>query len=439
MADAASRIEQGGYTWTTPTDLARAVRQGLHIHVFYIHLPFAAEIEATFGSHAHRDLFALATKSLGGALEELGFPFGVDRWPVDDIVLWIGYPAENARTFDEPSMSGWLQGKLREAFDRHGPNGYEPVRAEAMSIVGRSMSGGASGDPLRAYAKALRDAQLGACDPAAREHQRHTALMDRALRERAFTFHYQPIVDMGRRQIFAHEALCRGTLDALRFPDVIFTTAERTRRIWELGRVLRDLIAAGLDQPCTQGASDDDEEQLMFINVHPLDIDDPQFLEQSLNGALRRHAGRVVFELTERAAIRDYRRVKDFFATLRQQGYRLAIDDLGSGYAGLTSLAELEPEFIKFDMALIRDLHLHPIKQRLIERMHDFAREIGALTISEGVEIAEERDALLDAGCNFMQGFYFARPAAGFDAVPLERYGRLSRPAGSRPRLTVSG
>jgi EAL domain-containing protein (putative c-di-GMP-specific phosphodiesterase class I) len=253
----------------------------------------------------------------------------------------------------------------------------------------------------------------------AREKQQGTEAMDAAIVDRAFLFHYQPIVDTRARRILAYEALARGTRDPLRFPDVIFSTAERCDRIWELGRVLRDIAADGLDGWVGSEATPD---PLLFINVHPRDIEDPVFLEQALSGGLARHAHRVVIELTERAAIADYRRVKPFFATLRRRGFRLAIDDLGSGYAGLTSLAELEPDFIKFDMGLVRDLHLHPVKQRLIERMNEFAEEIGAQTISEGVETAEERDALVRAGCCHMQGYFFARPAPRPPEIPAERW-----------------
>jgi len=415
MGDRPSTTPPIRYAWTTPPDLAAAMADGATIDVLYVHLPFGRDIESAAGIEGHQLFMEQAAWGIRRCLEDLGRPFGIQQWPVDDLVLWLGDWPDLA--CDEP-LEQWLDAQLRLHLSQLDIDAQTRARLAELTIAHQRLPALGVADPLRSYARALHHAQLGACDPAARERQRSAQLMTRALRERAFVFHYQPIVDVVLGRVIAHEALCRGTLDALRFPDVIFAAAERTNKIWELGRVLRDLIGVSLDGVPVDASN----APLMFINVHPNDLDDPAFLEQALSGPLAPHAKRVVVELTERAAIRDYRRVKAFFATLRRHGYQLAIDDLGSGYAGLTALAELEPDFIKFDMGLIRDLHLHPVKQRLIERMHDFAMEIGAETISEGVECAEERDALLRIGCNVMQGYFFARPAPAFADVPKERF-----------------
>lgn len=415
MGDRASTERPIRYAWTTPPDLAAAMADGATIDVLYVHLPFGRDIEANFGIEGHQHFMEQAAWGIRRCVEDRGRPFGIQQWPVDDLVLWLGdWPEPTAGD----CLEQWLDQELRRELHQLDIDADTLTRLSEVTIAHQRLPSTGISDPLRSYARALHHAQRGACDPAARERQRSALLLERAIRERAFIFHYQPIVDVTQARVIAHEALCRGTLDALRFPDVIFSAAERTNKLWDLGRVLRDLIAACLERTPPTGA----REPLLFLNVHPSDLDDPAFLEQALSGPLAANAHRIVVELTERAAIRDYRRVKAFFATLRRHGYQLAIDDLGSGYAGLTSLAELEPDFIKFDMGLIRDLHLHPVKQRLIERMQEFAVEIGSQTISEGVECAEERDALLRIGCKFMQGYFFARPAPTFVDVPAERF-----------------
>lgn len=416
------------YAWVLPPNLAHAIAQGTTIDVIYLHIPFACEFEAERGRGPHAALLANLVGSLQKTLESTGKPFGVQAWPMDDLVVWLG-------DWDNKGLSAqqWLRERVRDAFRSIEIPANFSARLGELSTCQERLPLEPHRDPLRVFSELLTTVQRGACDPIAREHQRQADLMEEALRRRAFVFHYQPIVDIPNQRVIAHEALCRGTLDALRFPDVIFGAAERTQKVWDLGRVLRDLIADALDN----FTSDSTNHALMFLNVHPSDIDDPVFLEQALSGGLQRHAHRVVLELTERAAIRDYRRVKAFFQTLRRHGYRLAIDDLGSGYAGLTALAELEPDFIKFDMGLIRDLHLHPVKQRLIERMHDFAEEIGAETISEGVECVEERDALLETGCNVMQGYFFARPAPALANVPSERFPESTRAHDEPPRSSL--
>jgi EAL domain-containing protein (putative c-di-GMP-specific phosphodiesterase class I) len=95
-------------------------------------------------------------------------------------------------------------------------------------------------------------------------------------------------------------------------------------------------------------------------------------------------------------------------------GFRLAVDDVGSGYSGLKSIAELRPDFIKIDMALIRDIHLHPIKQDLTATIARFSTSSGTTLIAEGVEVVEELRCLQRIGVRYAQGYLFARPGPPF-------------------------
>ena len=97
-------------------------------------------------------------------------------------------------------------------------------------------------------------------------------------------------------------------------------------------------------------------------------------------------------------------------AQLRALGYRIAVDDLGAGYAGLTSFAHLEPEVVKVDMSLIRGLDRSPMKQKLLGSIVALCRDLGIEMIAEGIETAEERDALVRLGGDLCQGYLFARP-----------------------------
>jgi EAL domain-containing protein (putative c-di-GMP-specific phosphodiesterase class I) len=128
-------------------------------------------------------------------------------------------------------------------------------------------------------------------------------------------------------------------------------------------------------------------------------------------------ATRVVLEITERAALEDVSEVREKVAALRTLGFRIAIDDLGAGYAGLTAFAQLEPEVVKLDMSLVRDVHEQPTKRRLIKSMTELCQDMGRVVIAEGIETAEERDAIADLGCDLMQGYLFAKPGKPFPAV----------------------
>jgi EAL domain-containing protein (putative c-di-GMP-specific phosphodiesterase class I) len=122
-------------------------------------------------------------------------------------------------------------------------------------------------------------------------------------------------------------------------------------------------------------------------------------------------ASRVVLEITERASLHAIPDVQHRIASLRRLGFRIALDDLGAGYAGLTSFALLEPDFVKLDMALVRDLHREPTKQTLVRTVVSMCKELGIVVIAEGIEASDERDELARAGCDLMQGYLFARPA----------------------------
>jgi EAL domain-containing protein (putative c-di-GMP-specific phosphodiesterase class I) len=104
-------------------------------------------------------------------------------------------------------------------------------------------------------------------------------------------------------------------------------------------------------------------------------------------------------------------------AQLRDLGFRIALDDLGAGYAGLTSFTQLEPEFVKLDMSLIRDVHTTPMKQKIVRSMVSLCHDLGKLVVAEGIETTAERDFLIDLGCDLLQGYLFARPGRPFPAL----------------------
>ena len=95
----------------------------------------------------------------------------------------------------------------------------------------------------------------------------------------------------------------------------------------------------------------------------------------------------------------------------------MAVDDLGEGYAGLSSLVTLRPDIAKLDMSLVRDVHRSPLKRDIVAALVDLARRSGILVVAEGIETVEERDALVELGCDLLQGYYFARPGPAFPVV----------------------
>jgi EAL domain-containing protein (putative c-di-GMP-specific phosphodiesterase class I) len=125
---------------------------------------------------------------------------------------------------------------------------------------------------------------------------------------------------------------------------------------------------------------------------------------------LRPYSNSVILEITERASLDGVADLRSKVARLRTFGYRIAVDDLGAGYAGLTTFATLEPDLVKLDMSLIRDVDHHPLRRKLVESMVELCRGLKIWVLAEGIETTAERDALADAGCDLLQGFLIGRP-----------------------------
>jgi len=222
---------------------------------------------------------------------------------------------------------------------------------------------------------------------------------------------YQPIVSWSKRSTFAYEALVRNEEPTLRSPPDLFEAAERLGRTQDLGRTVRARVADTLDRDPVAG--------LLFINLHAMELADDSLI--SPDAPLSRHASRVVLEITERAPLEQIRDASRRVAQLRALGYRIAVDDLGAGYAGLTSFAHLEPDVVKVDMSLIRGIDLSPMKQKLLGSIVDLCRDLGIEIIAEGVETPAERDALVRVGGDLCQGYLFARPEKPWASIDFSK------------------
>lgn len=204
----------------------------------------------------------------------------------------------------------------------------------------------------------------------------------------------QPIIDMRDGSVVGAEALSRFPLESMRDPAAWFTSAARVDMLVELeSYTLR--LALGLlpNMP---------EDQFLAINVSPRMV---------LAGLPDGHDwSRVVLELTEHMPVEDYAVLNAALAPLRAQGARLAVDDTGAGFASLRHILDLEPDIIKLDVAIIRDIDRDPRRAAMARMMTLFAQDQDVLVIAEGVETTSERDALIELGGTLGQGYLFGRP-----------------------------
>ena len=229
--------------------------------------------------------------------------------------------------------------------------------------------------------------------------------LDRALE--GLWMAYQPIVEFSKSRPLAYEALLRTTTPEVKGPPDVLELAEKTGRLFDLGRAIRRSVANELPM-LAEGVD-------VFVNLHPADLKDPELYEGS--SPLAAFARRVVLEITERASVTHDDALTRHIEALRALGYRVAVDDLGAGYAGLTTLARVQPEFVKLDGSLVRDIDTSGVNQLIVAAVVDLAKRMGLRVIAECIETGPELATLCDLGVDLMQGYYFAKPGKPFVSI----------------------
>lgn len=211
----------------------------------------------------------------------------------------------------------------------------------------------------------------------------------------------QPVLLTSSQCSIGYECLLRSRSTELPHPGVILEAAERLGALQHLGRRVRAMATEVIE-----GSHDD---HTFYVNLHPADLADPELCDPS--SPLSRVASRVILELTERSPLEGGARLNATLASLRALGFRIAVDDLGAGYAGLSYFTEVHPEVVKLDMSLVRGIDKDEVKRRVVQSMTELALSLGIEVVGEGVETVGERDTLASLGCTHLQGYLFARPA----------------------------
>jgi EAL domain-containing protein (putative c-di-GMP-specific phosphodiesterase class I) len=215
---------------------------------------------------------------------------------------------------------------------------------------------------------------------------------------------YQPIVDMEHRQLVGVEALLRVESHGFISPEHLIGAAVRLERTRKLGRAVRSRIARDVTR--LPAAAD------IFVNLLPSDLLDPALFDET--APLSRIASRVVLELTERSSLDGVPELTRRVAQLREMGFRIALDDLGVGYSGLASLAQVEPEIVKLDRSLIHGVHESARRRAVVRSMVGLCRSLDIAVIGEGVEREAEAKALRDLEVGQLQGYLIGAPNRDF-------------------------
>ncbi len=223
------------------------------------------------------------------------------------------------------------------------------------------------------------------------------------LRKQRIRSVYQPIFQLDRLDLFGHEALTRGPIDtAFESPELLFQFAAENEAVWELEQLC---LTSSASRYASGG-----EGNLLFINVEAETITALSRSGPEAVPALFAQKHPIVLEVTERSAIRDVAVFRSALTTLRQLGFRIAIDDAGSGYASLQAIAELRPDYIKVANTLITGLRTDSIKRDVVEMLVNLSRRIDAVCVAEGIETPEDLEECRQLGIPYGQGFYLGVP-----------------------------
>ncbi|HWC65736.1 MAG TPA: EAL domain-containing protein, partial [Thermoanaerobaculia bacterium] len=224
---------------------------------------------------------------------------------------------------------------------------------------------------------------------------------------------FQPIFELATGSVRAFEALSWGPPGSgFETGETLFAFAERAGLLLPLERVCRRRI---LEEAGGIGPG-----QLLFVNLSPAASSDDEFLQGTFERQVREKGfapANIVVEITERTYALHHALFTRVLQELRREGFLIAVDDMGTGYASFSSLAEIQPDYLKFDSVFVHEIQNHRIKRDLLDAMLSFARKTNTHVIAEGIETEEELDTLIDLGVPYGQGFHLGRPVPLAEAL----------------------
>lgn len=225
----------------------------------------------------------------------------------------------------------------------------------------------------------------------------------------SFTTHFQPIVVANSQKIYGHETLIRGVMENgdIMSPFQMFKMAKNSNLVFNLDRQAREINI--------MNSYKHKLDSKIFINFTPTAIYDPEFCLRSTMAKIQEYniaPERIVFEVIETEDVSDINHLKKILEYYRKKGFKIALDDLGSGYASLNRLFNLKPDYIKVDMDIVQGIQKDKVKQSIFKAIVDISKNSGIKTIAEGVETKEELDYVVSEGADLIQGYYYSKPSA---------------------------
>ncbi len=218
-----------------------------------------------------------------------------------------------------------------------------------------------------------------------------------------FTMAFQPIIDLQEKKIFAQEALVRGLSNESAGEILSKVTPQNKYKFDQSCRIKAVSLAASLEI-----------DSFISINFLPNAVYRPEnCLRTTIRAASENNfpIEKIIFEITEVEKLEDNNHLKHIVLEYKRHGFKTALDDFGSGYSGLNLLAAFQPDYIKIDMDLLRNIDQDRNRQIIVKNLVHLCRDLGIEIIAEGIETKPELSVLEDFGVTLFQGYYFAKPS----------------------------
>jgi EAL domain-containing protein (putative c-di-GMP-specific phosphodiesterase class I) len=389
-------------------DVRRLLEERDSVLLLYLDLADEEGFEATHGWHAYDETLRAFARALLGLRTE-----GLLR--ERDVTAVAGVRSDKFLVFMAGAAGGGTEG-ARAAAERvtrrlaaSFPAALRPTLPAPPAVhYGHAL---VHRDPMlraeNAIHRALDEAMLASLRRRSHEQDRRERELDELIAGGRVRTLYQPIVQLHDRRVLGHEVFSHAPAGgALGDAESLFALAERSGRILEFERLCRGHALASARRHLPAGGK-------LFLNTSASALHDPELLD----GGLVRSAGQagllpaqLVLEITERVALGERQAYREALRELKAAGFGLAIDDMGAGYSSLQGVVEVEPDYMKFDVSLVRDIDRNLIKRSLLETLVDLARRIGARVVAEGIEFEREIDTLRACGVELGQGRLLAPP-----------------------------
>ncbi|HBE73070.1 MAG TPA: hypothetical protein DDW31_03105 [candidate division Zixibacteria bacterium] len=388
-------------------EIRRMTENGKDTGVLYLGVDQSAHLEEIYGWQQYDRLLASAAAALGQARgrelsgENITALRGIRG---DEILVFTKCLGDPDRHLDQLREALLSQLKAADLPGQTSENGRPEIFLTGRALISRDARMRFERLVYQAVDQASRSAQADLENHRQRQHRTLRALLETD----GLTTFFQPIYHLETGLVFGYEALTRGPEKTeFESAEALFSFAEQTDLIHELERRCRRRAFS----LCRAGR----EPGRIFINCSVQCLYDREFDPEQLSAEAAR-AGmenrEVVFEITERVAVHDWGRFRTMLRGFKQRGFGLAIDDMGAGYSNLQLLTEIEPDFLKLDISLVRGSDKNLVKLELLRTLQGLAQRIGAQVIAEGLESEAEHRVVKELGIPYGQGFFLARPEA---------------------------